>query len=189
MMSSVTSESQTRFKGKYISDPKLFRSKKQMAIFSTLSFAMLGPMATYLLEPLDMRFFILLAGSGLVFISLTIWSALQIRSKSVDASLEMDINQIRIQNHKTGQEEIIPLSDLKNIRVDPNYKMPGGGFKYAFKELFGTPERNYIDIREGDDNRRIYFIPDSYYHVKQLQTLTEQWKERGYFVSYLSDSL
>lgn len=186
MSDAMNLESHHSFKAKYIPDHSYFRLKRQLN-FNLLGLTTIVPLFSYLISTLDTRFFIFLA-LFLFFLFRTIWSAVRMRSKVTDATIEINAKQIRITDNKSGQKEIISLSDLTQICINPNYEMPGESFKYAIKELFGTPERNFIDIQQGYDKRRLFFITGSHYQINKFNTLIHQWKEKEYTLSYFSAS-
>jgi hypothetical protein len=57
--------------------------------------------------------------------------------------------------------------------------MPQESIADIVQEMKGKPKQNFIIIERNEQFQKFDFLVDSYYMLKQLDKIIEQWQQRG----------
>jgi hypothetical protein len=56
------------------------------------------------------------------------------------------------------------------------------------KEIAGNAKQNYLILQQNGQDRRIDFEIDSYFMLRQLEKLIENWESKGYNIARVNHS-
>lgn len=107
-----------------------------------------------------------------------------------DKFLEIDEQEIRIVSKKKTPNEIINLGNFNKIIIpQQGYSIPQETIKEVGKEITGTTKKNYLILRNDNQERKFDFEIESYYMIKQLEKLIKNWSTKGYEIENINQLL
>ncbi len=123
---------------------------------------------------------ILLCGFYILGIVLMVKNQKRITSIFGNNLIEIDEREIRIKSKKGNRVEIINLDEVEKLILKKEYSMPQETIKEIGEEIAGNAKQNFIIITQNSKDGRLDFEIDSYFMIKQLNKIIENWISRGY---------
>ena len=82
--------------------------------------------------------------------------------------------------------ETIPLMDVQQVYLLPEYRQPEENVQSLVDSLKGKSFQNYFIIQARNEQRRFDFVLESHYMITQLNKVTAEWKQAGENVKFIS---
>ncbi len=162
------------FKAKLIENEKMYRLIQRQVWLVLIPTLPIAALINFKLTPLWLSIVMIT-----VLVLTTIWSILtqkEINALKDKRFIEIDEEEIRIRSTKGEQFEMIPLSNVEELILPNEYSVS----EIFLKQLFGKVKKNYIKLKQNEQNRIIYFELDSEYLVNQLSDVVSSWKRKNY---------
>lgn len=171
------------FKAKIIESP-VYYSLKRKELFIGLATAI---PAAILANFFERPVWIVLIALVIYFLLLLIMKNNQqgIKDISSNKMIEIGVDQIDL---KSANNEIIGSFDLaktKKIMLNKDFGMPQESIADIAQEMKGKPKKNFIIIEQNGQFQKFDFLVDSYYMLKQMDKIIEQWQQRGIEVNWV----
>jgi len=168
------------FKANLIEGPAFYSSRRLNLIYFFLA-AIPGALVFNYLR-LNMWVAIPATLLYLVVLFLGFRNARKLRRLSHQRIIELDESTVRIKSKGKLPLLEFPLNSIQQITISRDVGIPQESMKDIVKEMSGEPKENFIIISREDQQERFDFIIDSYYMLRQLESVTDAWGKRGFLV-------
>lgn len=117
------------------------------------------------------------------YVGLAIWmkkTQNNLGATTSEHTLVLDETTVTVQDRAGKASQTYDLSNVDRILLKEAYGIPGETLADLWRELRGKPKRNYLILEQAGNQHQLHFLIDSYYGLKQLDRLIEEWSRRGY---------
>ncbi len=166
------------FKAKIIESKNYYKFRTKQLLLMFLMSLLIGLVVNFYQIPIWLT--ILLCGFYILGIVLMARNQKRITSIFGNKLIEIDEREIRIKSKKGNRVEIINLDEVEKLILKKEYSMPQETIKEIGEEIAGNAKQNFIIITQNSKDRRLDFEIDSYFMIKQLNKIIENWISRGY---------
>ena len=170
------------FKGTLIDNQDYYKLRSKQILYIMLPSLAIGLLVNFYSMPI----WVTIAAINF-YIAIVILTSKNQKSinKVTYKKIEIDNQKIQIKE-KDGQiVETINLEPNNLIKVKAKYKIAQETASDLKEEIKGNNEKHYIIIKKNEIERRIDFEIDSYYMLKQLSKVIEQWEKEDYKIQYV----
>lgn len=171
------------FKSKLIENQEYYKHRVRALLFFSISSITVSFVANAFTLPLWLIITSIAALLLITYYSARSFKLLHLLSGR--RSIEMNQSHIRIKSRIS--EELIPLEEVDEIWAKKKYVIPQESFLDLFRELRGSPLKNFIIILRGSDEMRLDFDLQSHYMITQLEEVLNSWQVSGSKVKRLEE--
>jgi len=165
------------FKAKIIESPVYYTLKRKELFIGLAATIPAGLLASFFEIPVWIVLIVLVIYILLILILKN--NQQEIKNISDLKMIEIDADYIKL---KSVNNEIIDSFDLtktEKIMLNKDFGMPQESIADIVQEMKGKPKQNFIIIERNEQFQKFDFLVDSYYMLKQLDKIIEQWQQRG----------
>ena len=166
------------FKAKLIENDNYYKLRSKQLLLMLLPSIPFGLLVNFYQIPTWLT--VVVIGLYILVIILLIRNQKGMNSVLGNKLIEIDEQEIRIKSKNGTEEEIVNLDDVEKIILKEDYSMPQETMKEIGEEIIGKAKQNYLILQQNNQKRKLDFEIDSYFMIKQLNKLIENWETRGY---------
>jgi cbb3-type cytochrome oxidase subunit 3 len=174
------------FKSKLIKSENYYKLRSKQLILMLLPGIPMGLIVNFYQVPIWLT--IAMIGIYILIIVLTFRNQKRINSVLGNELIEIDEKELRIISNKGIREQVFSLDKVDKLILKNEYSMPQETMKDLGKEIAGNAKQNYLILQQNGQDRRIDFEIDSYFMLRQLEKLIENWESKGYNIARVNHS-
>ena len=166
------------FKAKLIENENYYNLRSKQVLLMFLPSIPIGLLVNFYSIPIWLT--VLMIAVYLLLAALMTKNQKQINSILSNKIIEIDEKEIRIMSNKGIRAETISLEKIDKLILKNEYSIPQETIKEIGKEIVGNTKQNYLILQHNGQDRKIDFEIDSYFMLKQLDKLIDNWNSKGY---------
>lgn len=105
--------------------------------------------------------------------------------KVANKRIEISQNKIELKGTKGSLLETIEIENIDKLILKREYKLSAETMKELEEELKRNAEEQYIIFEKNNKQRRLDFVIESYYMLKQLKKLVHVWENNNLLIEYV----
>jgi Ca2+/Na+ antiporter len=165
------------FKAKLIEDPIYYSLKRKELFIGLITAIPAALLANYFERPI---WIVLVAFFVYIFLLLILKNNKQeINDISGQKIIEIEADLITLKSVHNKIIDSFDLTKSEKISLNKDFGMPQESIADIAQEMKGKPKQNFIIIEQNGEIQKFDFLVDSYYMIKQLDKIIEQWQQKG----------
>ena len=179
---SISHKKISMFKGTLIENQKYYKLKSRQLLYIMLPSLAIGLLVNFYSLPIWMTVTAIVFYAAVIILTSRNQKSINtVENKQIE--IDRDRIQIKAKDGKIIESIILESKDL--IKVKTNYKMAQETMSGLKEEIKGNTEKHFLVIEKDQIERRLDFEINSYYMLKQLNKVVEQWQKDNYRIQYV----
>lgn len=121
----------------------------------------------------------------LISLPFVYWQTKKVESFLGKSVIEINEERIIIKSKENKTEDVIHVDKLDKLELKSEYKLPLATQEEVNKEMYGEVEEVCIIVHQNGTERKLSFVPDSFYMVKQLNKIVNTWEAKDLPIKWI----